>query len=49
MREETNLLTAIFFLISFQEYIQDGIDWTKVEFEDNQHCLSLFEKVLNLS
>ncbi|KAL5983014.1 Myosin-1 [Asimina triloba] len=26
------------------EYIQDGIDWTKVNFEDNQHCLTLFEK-----
>lgn len=29
----------------FQEYIQDGIDWAKVEFEDNQDCLNLFEKV----
>ncbi|KAF9682010.1 hypothetical protein SADUNF_Sadunf05G0062800 [Salix dunnii] len=27
-----------------QEYIQDGIDWTKVDFEDNQDCLNLFEK-----
>ena len=32
----------------FQEYIQDGIDWTKVDFEDNQDCLSLFEKVQNM-
>lgn len=32
-------------LIFVQEYIQDGIDWTKVEFEDNQACLNLFEKV----
>jgi myosin-5 len=31
--------------ILFQEYIQDGIDWAKVEFEDNQDCLNLFEKV----
>ncbi|KAL0707136.1 hypothetical protein Bca4012_073562 [Brassica carinata] len=29
---------------SFDEYIQDGIDWTRVDFEDNQDCLSLFEK-----
>lgn len=29
----------------FQEYIQDGIDWAKVDFEDNQDCLNLFEKV----
>ncbi|CAA6662695.1 unnamed protein product [Spirodela intermedia] len=27
-----------------QEYIQDGIDWTRVDFEDNQACLNLFEK-----
>lgn len=33
---------------SFQEYIEDGIDWAKVDFEDNQDCLSLFEKVQNL-
>ncbi|KAJ0569795.1 putative myosin ATPase [Helianthus annuus] len=26
------------------EYIQDCIDWAKVDFEDNQACLSLFEK-----
>ena len=29
----------------FQEYIQDGIDWNRVDFEDNQDCLNLFEKV----
>ncbi|KAK1257073.1 hypothetical protein QJS04_geneDACA019208 [Acorus gramineus] len=29
---------------SFDEYIQDGIDWAKVDFEDNQDCLNLFEK-----
>jgi myosin heavy subunit len=33
------------FVDCFQEYIQDGIDWAKVEFEDNQDCLNLFEKV----
>ena len=32
----------------FKEYIQDGIDWAKVEFEDNQDCLNLFEKVKNI-
>lgn len=29
----------------FQDYELDGIDWTRVEFEDNQVCLDLFEKV----
>lgn len=29
----------------FQDYELDGVDWTKVEFEDNQECLDLFEKV----
>lgn len=24
----------------------DGIDWTKVDFEDNKECLDLFEKVV---
>ncbi|XP_059445474.1 myosin-1 isoform X2 [Corylus avellana] len=32
------------FKLEQEEYIQDGIDWTKVDFEDNQDCLSLFEK-----
>ncbi|GKV42526.1 hypothetical protein SLEP1_g49919 [Rubroshorea leprosula] len=27
-----------------EEYEVDGVDWTKVEFEDNQECLDLFEK-----
>ncbi|KAF8413971.1 hypothetical protein HHK36_001968 [Tetracentron sinense] len=27
-----------------EEYAKDGIDWTKVDFEDNQECLNLFEK-----
>lgn len=29
-----------------QEYEGDGIDWTKVEFKDNQECLDLIEKVI---
>ncbi|KAK7273558.1 hypothetical protein RIF29_14614 [Crotalaria pallida] len=32
------------FKLEQEEYIQDGIDWAKVEFEDNQNCLNLFEK-----
>ncbi|CAA7036455.1 unnamed protein product [Microthlaspi erraticum] len=32
------------FKLEQEEYIQDGIDWTRVDFEDNQGCLSLFEK-----
>ncbi|GLT83396.1 hypothetical protein SLE2022_016880 [Rubroshorea leprosula] len=27
-----------------EEYELDGVDWTKVDFEDNQGCLDLFEK-----
>ncbi|MCD7462878.1 hypothetical protein HAX54_049571 [Datura stramonium] len=27
-----------------EEYELDGIDWSKVDFEDNQECLDLFEK-----
>ncbi|TMX04023.1 hypothetical protein EJD97_011968 [Solanum chilense] len=27
-----------------EEYELDGIDWSKVDFEDNQECLNLFEK-----
>ncbi|KAL0803923.1 hypothetical protein Bca101_096413 [Brassica carinata] len=34
------------FKLEQEEYIQDGIDWTRVDFEDNQNCLSLFEKVM---
>ncbi|KAL5993399.1 Myosin-1 [Asimina triloba] len=33
------------FKLEQEEYIQDGIDWAKVDFEDNQDCLNLFEKV----
>lgn len=33
-------------IFSIQEYEEDGIDWTKVEFEDNQECLDLIEKVI---
>ncbi|GAB2275306.1 Myosin-1 [Dionaea muscipula] len=32
------------FKLEQEEYIQDGIDWARVEFEDNQDCLNLFEK-----
>ncbi|KAL8153801.1 hypothetical protein V2J09_011561 [Rumex salicifolius] len=32
------------FKLEQDEYIQDGIDWARVEFEDNQSCLNLFEK-----
>ncbi|XP_015896696.2 myosin-2 isoform X1 [Ziziphus jujuba] len=27
-----------------EDYEVDGVDWTKVDFEDNQECLNLFEK-----
>ncbi|KAK1279441.1 hypothetical protein QJS04_geneDACA003163 [Acorus gramineus] len=32
------------FKLEQEDYTQDGIDWTRVEFEDNQECLNLFEK-----
>ncbi|KAG5397307.1 hypothetical protein IGI04_019121, partial [Brassica rapa subsp. trilocularis] len=32
------------FKLEQEEYIKDGIDWTRVDFEDNQTCLRLFEK-----
>ncbi|XP_010268832.1 PREDICTED: myosin-2 [Nelumbo nucifera] len=32
------------FKLEQEEYTQDGIDWTKVDFEDNKECLNLFEK-----
>jgi len=32
-------------IFAVQEYAGDGIDWTKVEFIDNQECLNLIEKV----
>lgn len=32
------------FKLQQEEYELDGIDWTKVDFEDNQECLNLFEK-----
>ncbi|KAB1993957.1 hypothetical protein ES319_D13G067500v1 [Gossypium barbadense] len=32
------------FKLEQEEYIQDGIDWAKVDFDDNQDCLHLFEK-----
>ncbi|KAG5414126.1 hypothetical protein IGI04_001693 [Brassica rapa subsp. trilocularis] len=37
---------VIFFSLKLKlyEYEGDGIDWTKVEFKDNQECLDLIEK-----
>ncbi|KAK3199233.1 hypothetical protein Dsin_022648 [Dipteronia sinensis] len=32
------------FKLEQEEYELDGVDWTKVEFEDNEECLSLIEK-----
>ncbi|KAL2557658.1 Myosin-1 [Forsythia ovata] len=32
------------FKLEQEEYIYNGIDWAKVDFEDNQDCLNLFEK-----
>ncbi|GLJ33257.1 hypothetical protein SUGI_0669180 [Cryptomeria japonica] len=32
------------FKLEQEEYSLDGIDWTRVEFEDNQECLDLIEK-----
>ncbi|KAJ3680383.1 hypothetical protein LUZ60_016661 [Juncus effusus] len=32
------------FKLEQEEYVEDGIDWRKVDFEDNQDCLNLFEK-----
>ncbi|KFK29251.1 hypothetical protein AALP_AA7G109000 [Arabis alpina] len=32
------------FKLEQEEYEGDGIDWTKVEFKDNQECLNLIEK-----
>ncbi|XXG71364.1 hypothetical protein AAC387_Pa07g0636 [Persea americana] len=32
------------FKLEQEEYDHDRIDWTKVDFEDNRECLSLFEK-----
>ncbi|KAI4366093.1 hypothetical protein MLD38_022015 [Melastoma candidum] len=32
------------FKLEQEEYEIDGIDWTKVDFEDNQDCLNLIEK-----
>lgn len=31
--------------MNFQEYNSESIDWTMVDFEDNQECLDLIEKV----
>ncbi|KAF3320965.1 Myosin-2 [Carex littledalei] len=32
------------FKLEQEEYMEDGIDWTNVEFVDNTDCLNLFEK-----
>ncbi|MCD7464261.1 hypothetical protein HAX54_052361 [Datura stramonium] len=32
------------FKLEQEEYELDGIEWTKVDFQDNQECLDLFEK-----
>ncbi|XP_038690789.1 myosin-2-like isoform X2 [Tripterygium wilfordii] len=32
------------FKLKQEEYELDGVDWTKVDFEDNQECLNLIEK-----
>ncbi|KAM3343332.1 myosin-2-like isoform X1 [Capsicum galapagoense] len=32
------------FKLEQEEYELDGIDWTKVDFQDNQECLDLYEK-----
>ncbi|WJX73410.1 Myosin-2, variant 3 [Trifolium repens] len=32
------------FKLEQQDYEIDGVDWTKVDFEDNQECLDLIEK-----
>ncbi|KAF2285940.1 hypothetical protein GH714_009103 [Hevea brasiliensis] len=32
------------FKLEQEDYEEDGIDWTKVDFDDNQECLNLFEK-----
>jgi hypothetical protein len=43
MCQYINMLMLVLF--HFQEYLEDGIDWTPMEFVDNTNCLSLFEKV----
>ncbi|ONM58433.1 Myosin-2 [Zea mays] len=32
-----------------EEYLEDGIDWTPMEFVDNTNCLSLFEKLCQVT
>ncbi|CAL0333788.1 unnamed protein product [Lupinus luteus] len=32
------------FKLEQEDYESDGIDWTKIDFDDNQECLDLFEK-----
>lgn len=37
-------LSRHLFKLEQEEYSLEGIDWTKVEFQDNQECLELIEK-----
>lgn len=37
--------TNLVIFTNVQEYISENIDWTKVDFVDNQDCLNLIEKV----
>lgn len=34
-----------YLFILLQDYELDGVDSTRVDFEDNQECLDVFEKV----
>ncbi|KAL3651205.1 hypothetical protein CASFOL_004207 [Castilleja foliolosa] len=43
-KDYNNISTVTYSNWSKRECMQDGIDWAKVEFEDNQDCLNLFEK-----
>ncbi len=27
-----------------EEYVNEGLDWTKIEFSDNEECIKLIEK-----
>ena len=39
------IIMYVFFIFVLQDYELDGIDWKKVDFEDNEEFLDLFEKV----
>ena len=38
-------LIFIFFFFFEKEYQKEGIDWSSIQFNDNEACLSLFTKV----